>query len=109
MPALFDYFNRSNGSCAIEDENLPARQNERRPQASYCQRETIHRPNRIMIVVIITIGSQELSTTEFGCHVADMVEMGVHDRWMIMTGSGSRVNVLKRSYKKCQHECQTSL
>ena len=98
MSALFDYFNWSDCRGGSEEEDLSARQNEWRPSGGNCQRETVDRPNRIMIVVIITIGSQELSTTEFGCHVADMVEMGVHDRWMIMTGSGSRVNVLKRSY-----------
>jgi hypothetical protein len=106
MSALFDYFNWSNRHCGGGDENLPARQNQRRPSRGDCQRETVDRPNRIMI---IGIGSHQLRSAVFCSHGVDMVEVGVNDRGMIVTGCGGRVNVPKGSYRKCQQECQARL
>jgi hypothetical protein len=109
MSALFDYFNRSDCRGGSEDENLSARQNDGHPSRGNCQRETVDRPNRIMIVVIIGIGSHQIRCAVFDRHAVDNIEVSVNDGGMIVAARGGRVHVLKRSYKKCQQECQACL
>lgn len=111
MSPLFDFFDRSDRNCRSESESLPARQNEGRRHTRYNQREVVDRPNRVMIVVVIGIWSQKLGPMDFDlCRVqVHAIKMGVHYRRMVVTCRGTRMNVLKRSHKKCQHQCQAGL
>jgi hypothetical protein len=57
--------------------------------------------------MIVIVGSRELGAVALDLDRSDAVEMRMHGRRMIVIGPG--MNVLKRSYKKCQHKREASL
>jgi len=72
----------------------------------YYQRERIDRPYRIMIVVI---GIAKFLSMVLGSCPVDAKQMGVNDCRMIVVRRGTRMNVFKRSYQKCQQEREACL
>ena len=57
--------------------------------------------------MIIIIGSHELGAVALDLGWSDAVEMRMHRRRMIVVRP--RMNVLKGSYKKCEHEREAGL
>jgi hypothetical protein len=98
MSAFFDHIHPGNRHRPSEKHVCGASRNKQRQRSGRNQRERIHRPDRVVIVVIRI---PKLWSVVLFLSLRDPVEMRMHRRRMIVIGPW--MNVLKRRHKECQH------
>jgi hypothetical protein len=102
MSPLFNNLYRLRNFPGDQSHNRAAGWDERRKFRGQDQRKRIHRPNRVVIVVV---GVYELKARAFSLRLMDRVEMRVNNSGMIVVRScATGVNMLKRGDEECQQQ-----
>lgn len=97
MPAFFDYIHPRDWRGPNKKRVCPTRRKKQGQRGGGNQRERIHRPNGVVIVIV---GILKLWPVVLFVRGRNAIEMRMHRRRMIVIRP--RMDMLKRRHKECQ-------